>query len=108
MCLVKIMKLIATSFSVGRGNGEILFEGDNIIVTSIETVVEYYDIDETTANELRSMYSGNNVIKRAAQSNEIYRWINRRVPYEFSNADGRENILEAIREWEQLTCLFFF
>ena len=34
--------------------------------------------------------------------NEIYRWSNyRRVPYEFSsniNADGRENILEAIHE----------
>ena len=97
------------AFSVGRGNGEILFEGD--IVTSIETIVEYYDIDETTVNELRSMYGGNQNIKRAAASNEIYRWSNRRVPYEFSsniNADGRENILEAIRKWEQLTCLFFF
>ena len=46
-----------TSSSVGRGNGEILFEGD--IVTSI---VEYY---ETTENELRSMYGGN---QRAAAS----------------------------------------
>ena len=52
-----------TSSSVGRGNGEILFEGD--IVTSIETIVEYY---ETTENELRSMYGGN---QRAAASISI-------------------------------------
>ena len=88
-----------------------LFEGD--IEISVERILENYDLSETAANELRSMYGGNrsHTVKRAAISDTNFRWSNNIVPYVINSinisATGRANIMTAINEWKKSTCLEF-
>ena len=88
-----------------------LFEGD--IEISVERILENYDLSETAANELRSMYGGNrsHTVKRAAISDTNFRWSNNIVPYVINSinisATGRTNIMTAINVWETSTCLDF-
>ena len=88
-----------------------LFEGD--IEISVERILENYDLSETAANELRSMYGGNrsHTVKRAAISDTNFRWSDNIVPYVIGSinisATGRANIMTAINGWETSTCLEF-
>ena len=90
----------------------ILFEGD--IVVSVETLREYYDIDEAFEKELMSMRIGSDgphhVSRRAAISDEDKLWSSKVVPYEISSsftATERQNILTAIETWSSSTCIRF-
>ena len=89
----------------------ILFEGD--IVVSVETLREYYDIDEAFEKELMSMRigsDGHHVSRRAAISDEDKLWSSKVVPYEISSsftAIERQNILTAIETWSSSTCIRF-
>ena len=90
---------------------EILFEGD--IEISLETLREYYDINETIENELLAMRGGDRasrVSKRAATSDETRLWPGKTVPYVISTVftdSQRERILQAMRNWSDETCIRF-
>ena len=99
------------STDTGLEEGEILFEGD--IVTSLETLRKYYDINETMEKELLAKHGGDHgshVSKRAATSNATKLWPSKTVPYVISTAFNdtqRRNILQAMRNWSDETCIRF-
>ena len=87
-----------------------LFEGD--IEMPIETILQYYNFNETEEENLIAMYGSSNngpVSKRAAGSN-IGLWINGEVPYEYHSSlssKQRRNIRQGMDNWENGTCLHF-
>ena len=95
-------------------NEDYLFEGD--IDISFETIRQFYDLNETQANDLILKFGNvtdnrfSHVGKRSAISDLDLLWSSGRVPYVFdpslSNA-VRNNIYQAMGEWENLTCLRF-
>ena len=99
------------STDTGLEEGEILFEGD--IVISLETLRKYYDINETMEKELLAKHGGDHgshVSKRAATSDETMLWPSKTVPYVISTDftdTQRENILQAMRNWSDETCIRF-
>ena len=97
--------------TVGAKENELVFEGD--IKISLETIRQFYDLNEAQENTLKSMIDGNtdenvsHVGIRAAISgtDKLWRWW--RVPYTFTSSYERIKIVNEIHEWERLTCLRF-
>ena len=89
-----------------------LFEGDLDI--SIETIHQFYEIDEMQEEEIRSTFGGNNessnhVGKRAAASDRQI-WSGGIVPFTYNSSlsdEVRIKIRKAMDEYENSTCLRF-
>jgi hypothetical protein len=89
-----------------------LFEGD--LKVSIETIRQFYDLNETQDKELTAMLGGNSsnhVGTRAAIRVTSRLWMNATVPYLFDLRQSTYSKLSIIRnamdEWECSTCLRF-
>ena len=97
--------------TVTRNEDEIIFEGD--IVTNLEELREFYDIDEEMEKELLSLNNVSNasrINKRAATSLQHKLWTNWTVPYEISSSYSERAIQTVLRAMEFLsnnTCLRF-
>jgi hypothetical protein len=87
---------------------EILFEGD--IRITIPNLLKYYEINET---ELRFIYGNRNathVSKRGTTSDEGLLWNDHTIPYVISSCfsdSHRQEIIKAMRDWSEVTCLKF-
>ena len=91
--------------------GSGLFEGD--LKVSIETIRQFYDLNEAQDRELTAMFGGNvsnHIDTRAAVNNTNRLWTDATVPYTIElkfNSSDELNILDAIDEWECSTCVKF-
>ena len=94
---------------IGTENDDkIIFEGD--IVTNLEQLREFYDIDEEMEKEL-NISNANDVHKRAATSLQDKLWPNWTVPYEITSSYSENDIqmiLHAMEFISNQTCLRFF
>lgn len=91
----------------------VLFEGD--IEISINEIRKYYDLNETSLNELRSEsddlgYHSDWIVLQAADSDEALRWPDRKIPFKISNQFSfgeKLVILLAQFDFALLTCVNF-
>lgn len=86
------------------------FEGD--INMPIETIIKYYDFNETEKDLLRGMFSANtncHVNKRAVIDDEDLLWPGGIIPYDDSELHPEKKlwVRRAMDIWENVTCLHF-
>ena len=91
-----------------------LFEGDLDI--SIETIHQFYEIDETQEEEILSTVGGNNgsrynrVLGKRAAASDRQIWSGGIIPFTYNSSlsvEVRNKIRKAMDEYEKATCLQF-
>ena len=89
-----------------------LFEGDLDI--SIETIHQFYEIDETQEEEILSTVGGNNgsrynrVLGKRAAASDRQIWSGGIIPFTYNSSlsvEVRNKIRKAMDEYEKATCL---